>query len=119
MFLWFFVAAFIYVRVIKSSMNYEFGSDRRKRTVRLSVFAATIVAIIIHFLLAAFAIGFLWPNFLLNDLFDNSVADRGMSILIIASGTLIWGYLVPKVAFSFVGTKPVNAGENGERPALR
>ena len=33
---------FICVMVIKSSMNYEFGSDRRKRTVRLSVVAATL-----------------------------------------------------------------------------
>ena len=110
MFLWFFVAAFIYVMVIKSSMNYEFGSDRRKRTVRLSVFAATLVAVIIHFFVAVFTIGFLWPDFPRED----RVADWVMGFLTILSGTLIWGYLVPKVMFSFVGTKPVKADENDE-----
>ena len=110
MFLWFFVAAFIYVMVIKSSMNYEFGSDRRKRTVRLSVFAATLVAVIIHFFVAVFTIGLLWPDFP----WEDRVADWIMGFLTILSGTLIWGYLVPKVMFSFVGTKPVNADENDE-----
>ena len=110
MFLWLFVAAFIYVMVIKSSMNYEFGSDRRKRTVRLSVFATTVVAIIIHFFLTGFAIAFLWPEFP----WEDHVADWVTGFLTILSGTMIWGYLVPKVMFSFVGTKPVKAGENGE-----
>ena len=62
MFLWFFVAAFIAVMIIKSSMNYEFGSDRKKLTARLSVFAATLVAVIIHFFVAAFAIGSCGPT---------------------------------------------------------
>ena len=83
---------------------------------------------------AWFAIGFLWPDFLLNDLVDNSVADqhmsilndtvnnsqadRRMSILIIASGTLIWGYLVPKVMFSLRRTKPLGADKPDQTPAI-
>ena len=108
--LWFFVAAFIAVMIIKSSMNYEFGSDRKKLTARLSVFAATLVAIIIHFFVAVFAIGFLWPDFP----WEDRVADRVMGFLTILSGILIWGYLVPKVVFPFIGTKPTDADEHDQ-----
>ena len=110
MFLWFFAAAFIAVMIIKSSMNYEFGSDRKKLTARLSVFAATLVAVIIHLFVAGFAIAFLWPDFPLED----RLADWAMSFLIILSGILIWGFIVPKVVFPFIGTKPTDADEHDQ-----
>ena len=100
MFLWFFAAAFIAVMIIKSSMNYEFGSDRKKLTARLSVFAATLVAVIIHLFVAGFAIAFLWPDFP----WEDRLADWVMSFLTILSGILIWGFIVPKVVFPFIGT---------------
>ena len=110
MFLWFFAAAFIAVMIIKSSMNYEFGSDRKKLTARLSVFAATLVAVIIHLFVAGFAIAFLWPDFP----WEDRLADWVMSFLTILSGILIWGFIVPKVVFPFIGTKPTNADEHDQ-----
>ena len=101
---------FICVMVIKSSMNYEFGSDRRKRTVRLSVFAATLVVVIAHSIMATALMEFVWTG----PTRDDPAATLVIHFAAATTGTLIWGFIVPKVVFSFVGTKPVKAGENGE-----
>ena len=96
---------FICVMVIKSSMNYEFGSDRRKRTVRLSVVAATLAVVIAHYIMATGLMEFIWAG----PTRDDPAATLVIHFAAATTGTLIWGFIVPKVVFSFVGTKPLGA----------
>ena len=96
---------FICVMVIKSSMNYEFGSDRRKRTVRLSVVAATLAVVIAHSIMATGLMEFIWTG----PTRDDPAATLVIHFAAATTGTLIWGFIVPKVVFSFVGTKPLGA----------
>ena len=103
----FLVFAFICVMVIKSSMNYEFGSDRKRTTTRMSVVAATLVVVIAHYIMAIGLMEFIWTGPTRDDLAATLVIHFAAA----TTGTLIWGFIVPKVVFSFVGTKPLGADE--------
>ena len=103
----FLVFAFICVMVIKSSMNYEFGSDRKRTTTRMSVVAATLVVVIAHYIMAIGLMEFIWTG----PTKDDPAATLVIHFAAATTGTLIWGFIVPKVVFSFVGTKPLGADE--------
>ena len=106
----FLVFTFIYVMVIKSSMNYEFGSDRKRTTTRMSVGAATFAAIGVHYILAAELLASIWTG--------PTGEDPGTALVVtlvaISTGTAMWGFLIPKIVFSFVGTKPVDTDRSDD-----
>lgn len=104
-FILFLVVIFICVMVIKSSMNYEFGSDRKRTTIRLSVVATTLAAVIVHSILATILLNLIWTD----PTRDDPAAGLVILFLAVTPGTLIWGFTVPKVVFAFVGTKPTDA----------
>ena len=106
----FLVFAFICVMVIKSSMNYEFGSDRKRTTTRMSVVAATLVVVIAHYIMAIGLMEFIWTG----PTRDDPAATQVIHFAAATTGTLIWGFIVPKVVFYFVGTKPLGADENDQ-----
>ena len=101
----FMVFIFICVMVIKSSMNYEFGSDRKRTITRMSVVAATIVVVIAHYIMATGLMEFIWTD----PTRDDPAATLVIHFAAATTGTLIWGFIVPKVVFYFVGTKPLGA----------
>ena len=88
-------------------MNYEFGSDRKRTTTRMSVVAATLVVVIAHYIMATGLMEFVWTG----PTRDDPAATLVIHFAAATTGTLIWGFIVPKVVFSFVGKKPLGADE--------
>ena len=99
-------------------MNYEFGSDRKRTITRMSVVATTLAVVITHYITTTGLMEFIWTG----PTRDDPAATLVIHFAAATTGTLIWGFIVPKMVFYFVGTKPAKAGESRRqrrRPALR
>ena len=101
-FILFAIGAFVCVMTVKSSMNYDFGSNRRRTIIRSAVAIGTIAVVLIHSVIIIVA---LHAAVSAQDTYDPGV-DLLVRLAAVVSGTLIWGFLVPKIVFSFVGRKP-------------
>ena len=109
-FILFAAVSFICVMVIKSSINYDFGSHQKRTIIRTSVVVATVAAVIAHYILATGLLHFIWTG----PTGDEPAAALAILFAAATTGTLIWGFLIPKVVFSFVGTKPPDTDERDE-----
>ena len=110
MFIWLFVLAFIAFRVVRSSMNYEFGSSRKRTIIRMLVGTATFAAVFIHYAL----VGALLVSIGTGPTGENPEPAFVITLVAISTGTAMWGFLIPKIVFSFVGTKPVDTDRSDE-----
>ena len=111
MFVWLFAVLFPIFTSVKLSMNHEFGSPRRRLAIRATVLFATIMAIIAHNFVAWFFIGIALAFQPLDQQLSIQASFLA-NLAIIVSGTLIWGFLVPKAAYSILGTKPPQIAES-------
>ena len=111
-FILFAVGAFVCVRTVKASMNYDFGSNRRRTAIRSAVAIGTTVTVLLHWVIIS--------RLAHAALAEQSNYSTGMDLLIrlaaVISGTLIWGYLLPRIAFSVIGKKPAQSAEWGTEP---
>ena len=105
MFVWLFVVAYIVVWTVRSSKNYELGSNRRRETIRAVVIVGTLAATVMLSLLVRFAADVLSAG---SDVANSAVLGTAITI----ACALILGYLIPKVVSRFVGTKPDEIGRN-------
>ena len=110
MFIWLFVLAFIAFRVVRSSMNYEFGSSRKRTIIRMLVGTATFAAVFIHYAL----VGALLVSIRTGPTGEDPGAAFVITLVAISTGTAMWGFLIPKMVFSFVGTKPVDTDRSDD-----
>ena len=108
MFLWLFIFFYTMFWTVRSSMNYEFGSNRRRQTIRAVVIVGTCAAIWMLSFSVWFAAGVTgaWsPD-------SDPAISAPLDIAITTACGLILGYLIPKTLFRFVGTKPDDTGES-------
>ena len=110
MFIWLFVLAFIAFRVVRSSMNYEFGSSRKRTIIRMLVGTATFAAVFIHYALVGALLVSIWTG----PTGEDPGAAFVITLVAISTGTAMWGFLIPKIVFSFVGTKPVDTDRSDD-----
>lgn len=89
--LWVLAIGWITYWSFRLSQGRDLGGTRRTWTVRTMAWVVAFVAVVVHWFVVGAVVDALWPG-----LGYEGVAAIVAEAAVIASGALVWGYLVPK-----------------------